>query len=71
MGAKGVAGPEGRWRRGGRESFSPRSKGNLLWEASQAAKLLSAALGFGWIEAQSAGEGSGGAEQSPEAQEGR
>lgn len=39
MGPKGVAGPERRWRRG-RESFSPESRGNLFWEASQAAKLL-------------------------------
>lgn len=59
MGAKGVAGPEGMWGRGGRESFSLKARGNFLWEASQAAKMLFAAQGSGGTEAQAPGEGGG------------
>lgn len=55
----------------GRKKISLEAGENLLWEAPQAAKLLSAARGSGGTEAQAAGEGSGGAEQSAEALEGR
>lgn len=48
----GVAGPEGRWRRGGRVF--------LLWEASQAAKLFSEAQGSQETQLLAAAEGGGG-----------
>lgn len=46
------------------------ARGNLLWEAFQAAELV-CRFDFGRTEARAAGEGGWEAEQSLEAQEGR